>query len=165
MVKKISAADHRLSDADVKLIAHAVKTMPVQLRPTWPKIIDLAKAITNQTYTRQALSAHADIAEAYGVASKNHQKIKGGGILPSPKPDADSLKDQKIAKLEGEVDRQRELIDALQDLLVRFVGNAALQGITQEQMEAALPDRSRQRTDIDAMAEKTKEARKRQRRG
>lgn len=165
MAKKISREEHRLNDRDIEMIAAKVAEMPVQLRPTWPQIIALAETITGQTYSRQSLSAHENIAKAYAGVSTRHQILKRGGKPPKPKQDNDSLKDQKIAKLEAEVALQRELIDALQDLLIRFVGNATLKGITQEQLEAELPARPERRSDVDAMAERTKEARKKQRRG
>ncbi|WEK44307.1 MAG: hypothetical protein P0Y64_05725 [Candidatus Sphingomonas colombiensis] len=139
--------------------------MAVDLRPTWPKIIALGETVTGRAFTRQALSAHESIATAYDAAVARHHKLRKNGPPPEPKPQNDSLDAQRIAELEAENERQRELIDALQDMLVRFVGNAVTAGVSQERLEAPLPARAEWRSDVDDMADRTKEARRKQRRG
>ena len=147
------------------MITALIDEMSVQLRPTWSKIIMLSETITSKRFTRQALSAHEQIADAYQNAIIRHRMLRNRGVSIEPKLPDDDIKSQKISTLEMTIHEQSELIDALQDMLVRYVGNAQNAGISQEKLEAPLEGRADWRSDIDAMADRTKEARRRQRQG
>lgn len=153
---------HRLTENDVKLIVQQIRELSVELRPTWAKVIELAKFITKRKFSRQSLAAHDVIAAEYRSAVKRHWSRRGKPGADHPKIPADDLKSQKIAKLEIKVQMQAELIESLQDLLVRYVGNAQAAGISQEAMEAPLKARAEWRSDVDSAAERTKEARRKQ---
>lgn len=155
----------RLNPRDIVLIAKLVGEMNTTLRPTWPQVIEIAKRITKKEYSRQSLSAHDQIKDAYDVARSQHAAFRTTGRVRKPKLPADEEKDQKLASHAVVIQDQRELIEAYQDLLVRFIGNAILAGVTQERLEADLEPRAEWRSDLDQMADKTKEARRKQRRG
>lgn len=155
----------RLKPRDIVLIAKLVGEMDTTLRPTWRQIIKIAKDVTKKEYSRQSLYAHGTIKDAYDVVRSQHAAFRTTGRLRKPKLPADEEKDQKIAIQAVLIQDQRELIEAYQDLLVRFIGNAILAGVTQERMEADLEPRAEWRSDLDQMADKTKEARRKQRRG
>lgn len=154
---------HRLTEHDIKLIVQQIRELNVELRPTWAKVIELTKLITKREFSRQSLSAHEVIAAEYRSAVERHWNRRGKQGGGHPKIPSDDLKSQKIAKLEMKVQVQTELIEALQDLLVRYVGNAQAAGISQEAMEAPLKARAEWRSDVDSAAERTKEARRKQR--
>lgn len=154
---------HRLKKNDIKLIAQQIRELNVELRPTWANVIEIAKIVTKRDFSRQSLAAHDVIASEYRSAVERHWSRRGKQGLAQLRMPADDLKSQKIAKLEIKVQMQAELIDSLQDLLVRYVGNAQAAGIAQEALEAPLKARAKWRSDVDSAAERTKEARRKQR--
>jgi len=155
----------RLDPRDIVLIAKLVGEMDTALRPTWPEVIKIVEKVTKKEYSRQSLSAHEKIKDAYDVVRSQHAAFTTTGRVRKPKLPADEEKDQKLASQAVIIHDQRELIEAYQDLLVRFIGTAILAGITQERLEADLEPRAEWRSDLDQMADKTKEARRKQRRG
>lgn len=162
--KKPGTTD-RLDPRHITLIAKLVGDMDTAFRPTWPKIIKIAEKVTKKEYSRQSLSAHQEIKDAYDLVRSGHAASRKTGRVREPRLPEDEEKDRKIADQATVIQNQDDLIKAYQDLLVRFIGNAILAGVTQERLEADLEPRAEWRSDLDHMAEKTKEARRKQRRG
>lgn len=165
-MKRVANRNHRLGQRDLTVIANLVREMDVQLRPTWTKVIEIARSVTKKEFSRQSLCAHQEIDDAYQDAVNRHALLRqerGQRIRPAPLS-GDQLEEQKLANQAREIAEQAEQIEAYQDLLIRFIGNAMLAGITQERLEAPLEARDEWRSDLDQMADRTREARRKQRR-
>lgn len=162
--KKIISTHLRLSEKDKQAIILLIRVQEPNLKLTWRKIEQLSEDATGHEFSRQALSADEDIASAYSDKRNEHLKFRAGGVGLRPSPERDDSGSTKIARLEEEVARLKGTIDAQAELLVRFIGNALLAGLSQERLEAPLTPRQQARTDVDAMVDRTRDAQRRSRR-
>lgn len=107
---------------------------------TWDRLIAALEAKLRATYTRQALSNHARIADAFDQRKK---ALRGaGGEKKQPLKDLSPemmIAMQRIERLEAESAR---LSAENERLLVQFsvwLYNAEMRGLTKEQLSATMP--------------------------
>lgn len=160
MAPKKNSATHRLAAREIELIAKLIREMPINLRPTWPKIIALTENATGKSFSRQALSSHEDIERAYEARVNDHRKFRAGGREPKEPIIDDDPEQRRMRKIEEENASLRATKEAYEDLLIRIIQNAMSFGITQDQLEAPLVPREQGRSDLDAMEARTREARR-----
>jgi hypothetical protein len=160
MAPRKKSTAHRLLPRDIELIAKLVREMPINLRPSWPAIIILAQAATGKAFSRQSLSSHEPIEQSYQARIDDYRRRRSTGLEPREPIVDDDPEQRRVRNIELENASIRGKIEAYEDLLIRIIQNAMSFGITQEQLEAPLVPREQGRSDLDAMAERTREARR-----
>lgn len=151
----------RLTKLDVDAITTLILSQAPNLKVTWLRVCEIAEAACGHKFSRQALSANEEISCAYQSKLNEHIKFRTTGALQSiPNDDPDW---SKLQKLEHEIKFLKATVDAQCELLVRFVGNAVLAGLSQEILEASLEPRQQDRTDVDKMVDRTREAQRKAR--
>jgi hypothetical protein len=90
------------------------------------------KAIESFTgFSRQALSAKPDIATAY-------ERVKLGQRSKSTRKPAKTA-DERNARLNGEIDRLRSILDAFDERFARIAYHCSVRGIGLDELEQPLP--------------------------
>ncbi|MFV3370907.1 hypothetical protein ACNFH5_22295 [Pseudomonas sp. NY15435] len=122
-----------LTSKDVVTLINLIDSWEGKL--TWEILCDAALPMIGTRPTRQTLNSHARIKTAFGH-KKGQQK---DGFVPSKRPPSLRIAEQRIRRLESEIDR---LKSENSELLVRFIKwqyNAYKHGISKEKLDADLP--------------------------
>ena len=133
-----------LTGANIAAICEMLDGWDCAFPLTWENLAVAAEGLLRHRYTRQALNAHERIRAAYAVRRnllKNQPERKvGPGAV-------------ELAALQGRLDRIRvenERLKAENERLLsqfaRWVYNTSIHGLTQEDLNAALPRLDRERT-------------------
>ena len=110
---------------------------------TWDAICEAAEPLVGKKPTRQSLSSHEEISNAYKVVKKG---LKNAG--PQKRlPGSLKLAADRIAKLERELARMKEENRALKQKFVVWQYNAYKHGIKEYQINQSLPEIDRERSD------------------
>ena len=125
----------RLTPRDIKAIVSQIAEMSYQVRPTWNQISEIALGVTRRNYTRQALSAHNPISEAYNAKVAEYRRFRDSGKTPRLlNVDEDSLR-VRVRELEAEKATLQEKISALDKRVMLHVANAIRLGVSTRELE------------------------------
>lgn len=107
---------------------------------TWELLIDEVAARTRQRYTRQALSAHERIQQAFSARKR--------ALSDRPDKDDDALtpEQQVIARLEAQVQRLEAENSNLLERFAVWAYNARTRGLDERFLSQPLPQVRRQQT-------------------
>lgn len=132
-----------LTDRKIEAIVEVVDGWSGKL--TWDRLIEAIQPRVGD-YTRQALNNHTRIKSAFD----QRKKALRGGIPKSfeDKPVELQKALQRIERLEAENQRISRENDQLLEQFVRWGYNAANKGMSEDQLNAALPEIDRERTRI-----------------
>ncbi|HGS7994518.1 hypothetical protein P3821_26410 [Pseudomonas aeruginosa] len=122
-----------LTSKDVVALINLIDTWEGKL--TWEALCDAALPLIGTRPTRQTLNSHAQIKTAFGH-KKAQQK---NGFVSTKRPPSLSIAEQRIRRMESEIDRLKA---ENSELLVRFIKwqyNAYKHGVSKEKLDADLP--------------------------
>ncbi|UZS72174.1 hypothetical protein OQB66_21905 [Pseudomonas syringae] len=126
-------ARRHLTDHDIQVLVDLVDAWEARL--TWDGLCDRAEEVFGFRPTRQTLNAHLAVKSAFD-AKKNYVKT---GPTPSRRPSSLSYAEQKIRKLESEVERYKYENERLIEQFIRWQYNAQKRGITKAMLDEHLP--------------------------
>lgn len=122
-----------LTSNDIKTVVTMIDNWEGKL--TWDALCDAAVPLIRTRPTRQTLSSHSEIKDAFG-----HKKTQfKTGFASSKKPASLSIAEQRISRLENENHRLKA---ENTELLLRFIKwqyNAYKHGISKDKLDATLP--------------------------
>lgn len=107
---------------------------------TWGDLIEAIHIKTGEHYTRQALSKHTRIKNAYDIAKARigREREDTGKIEPSLSP-REYILAEKIKTLESENERIKQENNTFLLQFARWAYNAYAHGLSPEQLDKALP--------------------------
>lgn len=126
-------ARRHLTEHDIQVLVDLIDAWGGRL--TWDGLCDRAGEVFGFRPTRQTLNAHLAVKSAFN-AKKSHIK---NGPTPSRRPSSLSYAEQKIRKLESEVERHRFENERLIEQFIRWQYNAQKRGITKAMLDEHLP--------------------------
>lgn len=126
-------ARRHLTDHDIQVLVDLIDAWEGRL--TWDGLCDRAGEVFGFRPTRQTLNAHLAVKSAFD-AKKNYVKV---GPTPSRRPSSLSYAEQKIRKLESEVERHKYENERLIEQFIRWQYNAQKRGITKAMLDEHLP--------------------------
>jgi len=126
-------ARRHLTDHDIQVLLDLIDGW--EGRFTWDGLCDRAGEVFGFRPTRQTLNAHRTVKSAFD-AKKNYIKI---GAKPSRRPSSLSYAEQKIRKLESEVERHKYENERLIEQFIRWQYNAQKRGVTKAMLDEFLP--------------------------
>ncbi|PRA54706.1 MULTISPECIES: hypothetical protein [Pseudomonas] len=121
-----------LTKVDIEKILHALDGWEGRL--TWEALCDSMPPLIGTRPTRQTLSAHLKIQEAF-----QHKKGRRDLSVGAKVPVSLSLAAQRIKRLEEENARLRNENEGLLEQFVVWQYNAYCHGLTEQQLAAPLP--------------------------
>lgn len=122
-----------LTEHDIQVLIDLIDAWEGKL--TWDGLCDRAGEVFGFRPTRQTLNAHQTVKSAF-AAKKSHQKT---GPMPSRRPSSLSYAEQRIRKLESEVERHKFENERLIEQFIRWQYNAQKRGITKAMLDEHLP--------------------------
>lgn len=137
----------KLTQMDVENIVGLIERWPAT-RVTWPSLVDKVATTLGHTWTRQALERHEAIKAAY-------QRVRDRRRPPGrrqPTDPAEVILTRRAEALFKEVEQLRRQLTAYEERFVRYEYNAAMRGLTPQELAASLPaiDRGRSESQKDA---------------
>ena len=102
---------------------------------TWDALIKSIKASISTEYTRQALSGHARISNAFTLRKAELSRLNGG--KPSPIQKVNELADA-FNRLKQENLRLKTEINNYREMFIRWAANAHKKGLTSEMLDRPL---------------------------
>lgn len=131
-----------LNRQDIEAIVNLIRGWN-EPKITWAAICDEVEPLVGKRPTRQSLSAHEAITDAY---QSKKDSIKGKA--PSkPRPASLNAAASRIANLEAEVAELKEQNRKYKQMFVVWQYNAYKRGMTDESLNAAMPKIDRERSD------------------
>mgnify|MGYP000011465727 CR=1 FL=1 len=125
---------HRnLTEYDIQVLIDLIDGWEGKL--TWDGLCDRADEVFGFRPSRQTLNSHLAVKSAFD-AKKNHAKA---GPQPSRRPSSLSYAEQRIRKLESEVERHKDENRRLIETFIRWQYNAQKRGITKAMLDEHLP--------------------------
>lgn len=131
----------RARNVDDKVISEVLSALDGWTgKLTWELLLDEVAARTRQRYTRQALSAHARLQQAFSARKK--------ALSDHPDKDNDALtpEQQVIARLEAQVQRLEAENNNLLERFAVWAYNARTRGLDERFLSQPLPQVRRQQT-------------------
>ena len=122
-----------LTEHDIRVLIDFIDAWEGKL--TWDGLCDAALEVFGFRPTRQTLNTHQAIKSAF-LAKKKHLKT---GVLPSKRPVSLSMAEQRIRKLEGEVERYKFENEQLIEQFIRWQYNAQKRGVSKAMLDEHLP--------------------------
>ncbi len=112
---------------------------------TWPQICQAAATLIDKSPTRQTLSAHEAIVDAY----QSRKKVLKGSGAREPRPASLNVAAARLAKLEAEIEELKEKNRKFKQLFTVWQYNSYKHGLTESQLNQQLPKIDRERSDGD----------------
>ena len=111
---------------------------------TWDSLIEAIKASVSTKYTRQALSKHERIAQAFSLRKRSLAKEQG-------RPEAKDARTQGLLKtietLKAENARLQKECEGYRAKFIRWASNALKKNLTEQMLDAELPRAPRKSTE------------------
>lgn len=126
-------ARRHLTDHDIQVLVDLIDGWDGRL--TWDGLCDRAGEVFGFRPTRQTLNAHLAVKSAFD-SKKNYIKM---GPTPSRRPSSLSYAEQKIRRLESEVERFKFENERLIERFIRWQYNAQKRGISKAMLDEHLP--------------------------
>jgi len=117
---------------------------------TWNALIAHIERSLHTTYSRQALSGHVKIQQAFSTKKK---LVSINSPTRSATSDISHLLHQKLQSLKSENESLRSQINSLLEIHSVWIYNAALKGLSEDDMNHPLPPIDRDRSKIDILKE------------
>ena len=130
-----------LTDRKIEVIVEVLDGWSGKL--TWDRLIETIQPRVGE-YTRQALNNHTRIKSAFDQRKKTLRVARGFDEKPVELQKAL----QRIYKLEAANQRISRENDQLLEQFVRWAYNAANKGMSEDQLNTALPEIDRERTKL-----------------
>lgn len=131
----------RARNVDDKVISEVLSVLDGWTgKLTWELLIDEVAVRTRQRYTRQALSAHERLQQAFSA------RKKALSDRPDKKDDALTPEQQVIARLEAQVQRLEAENSNLLERFAVWAYNARTRGLDERFLSQPLPQVRRQQT-------------------
>lgn len=132
-----------LSDKHIEEICNAVDRWDPAVSLTWEALVEVTQALVGRKYSRQALCGHERIKNAYKIRRNLLRNIpersqRGAIEIQALRAQCDKLKAQN--------ERLRSENDLLLSQFARWVYNASLFNLTQDQLNRPLPSIDRERS-------------------
>lgn len=132
---------HRARNVDDKVIGEVLSALDGWTgKLTWEGLIDAVAARTRQRYTRQALSAHERVQQAFSARKKVLSNSAGKD------DEALTPEQQVIARLEAQVQRLEAENSNLLERFAVWAYNARTRGLDERFLSQPLPQVRRQQT-------------------
>lgn len=125
-------ARRHLTDHDIQVLVDLIDAWEGRL--TWDGLCDRVGEVFGFRPTRQTLNAHRAVKSAFD-AKKNYIKT---GPTRSRRPSSLSYAEQKIRKLESEVERHKYENERLIEQFIRWQYNAQKRGVTKAMLDEHL---------------------------
>ena len=126
-------ARRHLTDHDLQVLVDIIDGWDGRF--TWERLCDRAEDAFGFRPTRQTLNAHLPVKSAFD-AKKSYIRA---GPTPSRRPSSLSYAEQKIRKLESEVERHKHENERLIEQFIRWQYNAQKRGVTKAMLDEHLP--------------------------
>lgn len=123
-----------LSDKDIERIVRILDGWSGKL--TWNSLINEIEFRMKERYTRQTLSKHSRIKDAYSLTKK--RLSSKNEVIDSAFKKHDALI-EKLQRLESENNRLNMENNQLLSQFARWAYNAYIRGITQDELDSPLP--------------------------
>lgn len=131
----------RARNVDDKVISEVLSVLDGWTgKLTWELLIDEVAVRTRQRYTRQALSAHERLQQAFSA------RKKALSDRPDKEDDAPTPEQQVIARLEAQVQRLEAENSNLLERFAVWAYNARTRGLDERFLSQPLPQVRRQQT-------------------
>lgn len=130
-----ATARTQLTAKDVAGIVVAVTDLSHRVRPTWGHVQGAALSVAKRTFSRQALSAHPTIVEAYDAKVLEYRSFRATGALPKLVDHDVSPEQSRIDRLEAEKADLAKKVAALDGRIMLHIINAVRLGIPQRELE------------------------------
>lgn len=131
-----------LNRQDIEAIVNLIRGWD-EPKITWTAICDEVEPLVGKRPTRQSLSAHEAITNAYQAKKDS---IKGKAPV-KPRPASLNVAASRIANLEAELAELKEQNRKYKQMFVIWQYNAYKRGMTEESLNAAMPKIDRERSD------------------
>lgn len=131
-----------LNRQDIEAIVNLIRGWN-EPKITWAAICDEVEPLVGKRPTRQSLSAHEAITDAY---QSKKDSIKGKAPV-KPRPASLNAAASRIVNLEAEVAELKEQNRKYKQMFVVWQYNAYKRGMTDESLNAAMPKIDRERSD------------------
>lgn len=132
-----------IDPAATNRVCSLLRAWPEETPLTWDAVVDAVAGSGKGTWTRQALSRHDAIVEAY---HRRKDEIRAG------RGKAKVVRDPAIVVLQRQLEAKEVEIGELKRVLARYeerfltmIRNAAVRGVTEEELHRALPPIDRRR--------------------
>ena len=122
-----------LTDHDIHVLVDLIDGWEGRL--TWDGLCDRAGDVFGFRPTRQTLNSHLAVKSAFD-AKKAYLKT---GAAPSRRPSSLAYAEQRIRKLESEVERHKYENERLLEQFIRWQYNAQKRGVTKAMLDEHLP--------------------------
>lgn len=133
-----------LSRRDIQVVVELIRGWP-EGKLTWPEICVAAEPLVGKLPTRQSLSAHAPIVDAYKTKKKGLKNT----APRKPRPASLNVAAARLAKLEAELGELKEKNRCYKQLFTVWQYNSYKYGLTERQLNQPLPKIDRERSDGD----------------
>ncbi|KFX20076.1 hypothetical protein [Pectobacterium betavasculorum] len=117
-----------LNRSEIKVIKHIILTWDGKI--TWSNLCESVYKNLNRTITRQSLSAHDEVVEAYRT-KKNLSNLKKSGLK---KPANLTIAAQQIINLKAEIEMLKKQNNRYKEQFSYWQYNAYRHGLTMEQL-------------------------------
>lgn len=125
----------RLTTKDVTAIVRTVEALPFRTRPTWGHVRDAAFSVTRRSYSRQALSAHDAITQAYDAKVAEYRRFRDQGSTPRAVETNDDPRELRIRQLEADKADLLAKVVELDRRVMLHVANAIRLGMSTRELE------------------------------
>ncbi len=125
----------QMTPANLKMIVVAVSDLPYRVRPTWDHVRAAALAVTKRTYSRQALSAHTSIVEAYDAKVAEYRRFRTDGTTPKLVEHDEEPWQCTIANLKADKAELEAKVAELDVRVTLHIANAVRLGISTREIE------------------------------
>ncbi|MDK2768393.1 MAG: hypothetical protein KYX69_11815 [Sphingomonas sp.] len=130
-----ATARTQLTAKDITGIVVAVTDLSHRVRPTWGHVQGAALSVAKRTFSRQALSAHPAIVEAYESKVQEYRSFRTTGSVPKLVEHDVSPERSRIERLEAEKADLAKKVAALDERLMLHIINAVRLGIPTRELE------------------------------
>lgn len=134
-----------LTDGDVDQIVSIIDGWGGKL--SWDGLLTAIEVRSGQSYTRQALSKHVRILEAFQIRKRGLANQQRAEPFPTSSPELNAAL-QRIARLEAITLRLEAERVTLLDQFARWAYNAHLRGLTHDFLNRPLPPVDRDQTKV-----------------
>jgi len=131
-----------LGNADITAIVEILDGWSGRL--TWDALIDAVERHLFVRYTRQALHKHTRIQNAFALKKQSLVSTGGRQRKVASTPEMQAVQD-KIARLQGQVERFEAENTRLLEQFARWAYNASIRGLDEAYLNSALPNVNRKR--------------------
>ena len=136
------SAKPRLTEQDVQTIVTLLEVWEGSL--TWELLVQRVALVLRRSYTRQALDGHEAIKAAYQARKRRNRviqdSVRKGDPASQELPPELAVALRRAEAAEIRVHALEQIIDRYRGKFVRWLYNARNAGMTEEQLNAELPE-------------------------